>query len=135
MSKGRHKGKIQLSIGLPVQTAHPTYPMKEAIKKKKRTKQKKTKLQFSTLAKTLSAAQNNSTFLKFNTALLILQKIERTERRAREGENKRTKLQERGWGKVERRRREEEREGGGVHLHTKIIHKDIGTRNAKIKNQ
>lgn len=25
MSKGRHKGKIQLSIGLPVQTAHPTY--------------------------------------------------------------------------------------------------------------
>lgn len=31
MSKGRHKGKIQLSIGLPIQTAHPTDPTTKAV--------------------------------------------------------------------------------------------------------
>lgn len=66
------------------------------------------------LAKTLSACNNGSRFLKFNTAQFLLQKLRGQEEGGeREGENKRTKQLER----VE----------GGVHLHTKIIHKDIGT--------
>lgn len=52
MSKGRHKGKIQLSIGLPVQTAHPTYPMRSYVFLKKPKKNKtKTKLNFQYLQK------------------------------------------------------------------------------------
>lgn len=93
MSKGRHKGKIQLSIGLPVQTAHPTYPMRSYVFFKKPKKQNKNKTQFSILAKKLSAAYTNSTFLKFNTAqFLILQKLRgQKEGGERGGENKRTK--------------------------------------------
>lgn len=57
MSKGRHKGKIQLSIGLPVQTAHPTYPTRSfffLIYKKKTKQNQKQNFKFSVLAKTLS---------------------------------------------------------------------------------
>lgn len=57
MSKGRHKGKIQLSIGLPFQTAHPTYPMRSfffLIYKKKTKQNQKQNFKFSVLAKTLS---------------------------------------------------------------------------------
>lgn len=104
MSKGRHKGKIQLSIGLPVQTAHPTYPMRSYFFKKIN----KNKTQFSILAKTLSAGYNNSTFLKFNTAqFLLLRKIERTEEKGREGENKKDKAAGEGGEKRRRRRRKE----------------------------
>lgn len=103
--------------------------MRSYFKKKKKGKKKRTKLQFSTLAKTLSTACN-STFLKFNTAeVLMLQKIEKTERRGgREGENKTDKS---SWTEEGGKLKEGMGWRGGVHLHTKIIHKDIGTRNAK----
>lgn len=60
MSKGRHKGKIQLSIGLPIPIAHPIYPI-EMMKK----------IYVSILAKTLSACYYYSTFLKLNKAQFL----------------------------------------------------------------
>lgn len=66
MSKGRHKGKIQLSTGLPTNMTHPNI---EALKKN----------QLETLAKTLSAAYFDSTFLK-HTAQILIFKMLRTER-------------------------------------------------------
>lgn len=75
---------------------------------------------------------NNSTFLKFDTAQLLLLQNFRTEKREREveregvggrGGEEGTKLQETE-GRVEAR-------VGVVQLHTKIIHKDTRTRKKK----
>lgn len=92
--RGRHKGKIQLSIVLPVPTAHRTYPIRDAmcvVFKKKI---------ISTLAKTLSAAYNNSTFLNLHTAhFLMLQKL-RGQRKT-----KKDKAAGEGWEEDKRRGR------------------------------
>lgn len=98
MSKGRHKGKIQLSIGLPVQTAHPHNQWEKLLKNEKN--KTKTKLNFPTLSKTLSAGYNNSTFLKFDTAqFLLLQKL----RGQKEGER----------GRKQQKKGQSSGEGGG----------------------
>lgn len=68
MSKGRHKGKIQLSTGLPIHTS----PMRSYFFKKI-----KTKLIFPDLQKHWVQV-NNSTFLKTDTAqFLLLQKTDK----------------------------------------------------------
>lgn len=130
MSKGRHKGKIQLSIGLPVQTAHPTYPMRSYVffKKPKKTKQKQNSI-FNTCKKVECSLYELNIFEVQHSTISYIAKIERTERRGRErGRKQKDKVAGEGGA-----RGKEGREG--VHLHTKIIHKDIGTWNAKIKNQ
>jgi len=112
--RGRHKCKIQLSIELPVQTAHTTYPMRETMCVFFKINKNPKKVKCSILAKTLSAA-----FLKLHTERFIMfLKL----RGQRGGENKKDRAAGVGGGEGERG------EGrGGVHLHTMIIHKDIGT--------
>lgn len=112
MSKGRHKGKIQLSIGHPVQTAHPTYPMRSYFFKKIN----KNKTQFSTLAKTLSAGYNNSTFLKLqhSTISIVAKKLRGQRERERGRKQKRTKQLER---LGERGEKEKRLRGGGGYIY------------------
>ncbi len=103
MSKGRHKGKIQLSIGLPIQTAHPTFPMRsyKKMKKKKRKKKQQNKqrqkLNFRYLQKHWAQGRTQR-FWSPPQHNFYCCKNWKDRKKGREGENKRTEAAAgRGW--------------------------------------
>lgn len=125
MSKGRHKGKIQLSIGLPDQTAHSHISNEKLFF----LKINKTKLNFQYLQKHWVEVITTQHFWSSTQHNFYCWKNWEDRKKGREGENEKDTKHLRG-GRAKVRREEV-----GVHLHTKIIHKDIGTWNAKIKSQ